>query len=168
MTKEQQDQATADTIRAAWGFKQPSASVREALRAAEQAPNPYVVELERLEKGFHLATPVRGSEAVGLIPDTARAQIEEALTARGWLVTPANVIWVHDVVWLTEKSEADAREKARIAAVQPFGNFNKTALPAATGRPGKIIFVNDATGGAQLAFSDGTTWRRIADRTVIS
>lgn len=31
-----------------------------------------------------------------------------------------------------------------------------------------IIFVNDETGGSVLAFSDGTNWRRVTDRAVVS
>jgi hypothetical protein len=31
-----------------------------------------------------------------------------------------------------------------------------------------IIFVYDETGGATLAFSDGTNWRRVQDRAVVS
>lgn len=41
------------------------------------------------------------------------------------------------------------------------------ALPSAT-VPGEIIFVNDETGGAVLAFSDGTNWRRVTDRAIVS
>jgi len=31
-----------------------------------------------------------------------------------------------------------------------------------------LVFVYDETGGATLAFSDGTNWRRVQDRVVIS
>ena len=31
-----------------------------------------------------------------------------------------------------------------------------------------LIFVYDETGGATLAFSDGTNWRRVQDRAVVS
>lgn len=33
---------------------------------------------------------------------------------------------------------------------------------------GGFIFVSDETGGATLAFSDGTDWRRVQDRTIVS
>lgn len=33
---------------------------------------------------------------------------------------------------------------------------------------GQMIYVSDETGGAVMAFSDGTNWRRITDRTVVS
>ena len=33
---------------------------------------------------------------------------------------------------------------------------------------GSIIYVSDETGGATLAFSDGSSWRRCQDRAVVS
>ena len=39
---------------------------------------------------------------------------------------------------------------------------------AATNGAGAIIFVSDETGGAVLAFSDGSNWRRVTDGAVIS
>lgn len=39
-------------------------------------------------------------------------------------------------------------------------------VPVAT-EPG-LIFVSDETGGAIPAFSDGTDWRRVTDRAVVS
>lgn len=32
----------------------------------------------------------------------------------------------------------------------------------------QIIYVSDETGGAVLAFSDGTNWRRVTDRAIVS
>ena len=40
------------------------------------------------------------------------------------------------------------------------------AVPAVT-RPG-LIFVSDETGGAVPAFSDGSSWRRVTDRVIVS
>ncbi len=39
--------------------------------------------------------------------------------------------------------------------------------PAVTGRAA-FVYVSDETGGAQMAFSDGTNWRRFTDRTIVS
>lgn len=48
-------------------------------------------------------------------------------------------------------------------------SYSVAALPsAATNGAGAIIFVSDETGGAVLAFSDGTNWRRVTDRAIIS
>lgn len=50
------------------------------------------------------------------------------------------------------------------------GRYVKTALPAAGGvnNAGAIIYVWDDAGGAVLAFSDGTNWRRVTDRAIIA
>lgn len=45
--------------------------------------------------------------------------------------------------------------------------FSKTALPPAV-QEGGLIFVPDEAGGAIVAFSDGTNWRRVTDRAVVS
>lgn len=46
--------------------------------------------------------------------------------------------------------------------------YAKAALPAvASVGAGTIAYVTDASGGAQLAFSDGTDWRKVSDRAVV-
>ena len=39
---------------------------------------------------------------------------------------------------------------------------------ASSANKGQIVYISDETGGATLAFSDGTNWRRLQDRAVIS
>lgn len=46
--------------------------------------------------------------------------------------------------------------------------YTVTTLPDATTAEGAIIYVSDETGGPTLAFSDGTDWRRVQDRAVVS
>jgi hypothetical protein len=52
----------------------------------------------------------------------------------------------------------------------PFPSFSTTVAgaPAAATYEGYVIYVTDETGGATLAFSDGTNWRRTTDRAIIS
>ena len=45
--------------------------------------------------------------------------------------------------------------------------FYVETLPSPT-QPGQMIYVSDETGGSVMAFSDGTNWRRITDREVVS
>ncbi len=45
-------------------------------------------------------------------------------------------------------------------------SYAVASLPTAA--TGGIIYVSDETGGAVLAFSDGTDWRRVTDRAVVS
>lgn len=46
-------------------------------------------------------------------------------------------------------------------------SYTVATLPAAIAA-GQLIYVSDESGGATLAFSDGTNWRRLADRAVLS
>jgi len=50
----------------------------------------------------------------------------------------------------------------------PTGDsFTVATVPSAT-QPGQMIYITDETGGATMAFSDGSNWRRIQDRAIIS
>lgn len=55
------------------------------------------------------------------------------------------------------------------AAAAPVHLLSMTVatLPSAT-PAGGIVYVSDESGGAVLAFSDGTNWRRVTDRAVVS
>jgi hypothetical protein len=49
------------------------------------------------------------------------------------------------------------------------GSYTVAGVPsAATAGAGAIVLVSDEAGGAVLAFSDGSDWRRVTDRAVIS
>ena len=47
-------------------------------------------------------------------------------------------------------------------------SYTVAGVPSASGRTGGMIFISNETGGAVTAFSDGTNWRRVTDREVIS
>jgi hypothetical protein len=46
-------------------------------------------------------------------------------------------------------------------------SYTVSGVPSAS-TAGRVIYVSDESGGAVLAFSDGTNWRRVTDRAVIS
>ncbi|QDQ26698.1 hypothetical protein FNU76_10165 [Chitinimonas arctica] len=48
------------------------------------------------------------------------------------------------------------------------GSYTKATLPAAGSYTGAQIYVTDDSNGSTPAFSDGTAWRRVADRTVVA
>ena len=50
--------------------------------------------------------------------------------------------------------------------VSIFKSFTVATLPTAV--TGGFIYVSDETGGATMAFSDGTNWRRVQDRAIVS
>lgn len=47
-------------------------------------------------------------------------------------------------------------------------SYTVAGLPPANAGAGQIIYVSNETGGAVLAFSDGTNWRRVTDRNIIT
>ncbi len=49
-----------------------------------------------------------------------------------------------------------------------LANFTVATVPSASIRAGNLIFVTNEVGGAVPAFSDGTNWRRVTDRTIIT
>lgn len=51
---------------------------------------------------------------------------------------------------------------------QQLPTYTVATLPTASTWTGYVIYVSDETGGATLAFSDGTNWRRVQDRNVVS
>ena len=55
----------------------------------------------------------------------------------------------------------------------PIKGYAVASLPDATdwgdtSSFSSIIYVYDETGGAVLAFSDGTNWRRVTDRAIVA
>ena len=58
------------------------------------------------------------------------------------------------------------RLASRVSNLQ---SYTVAGVPdAAASGAGAMIYVSDETGGAVPAFSDGTNWRRVTDRAVIS
>ena len=49
-----------------------------------------------------------------------------------------------------------------------LASYTVAGVPAAADYTGAIIYVSNETGGATVAFSDGTNWLRVQDRAVIS
>lgn len=50
----------------------------------------------------------------------------------------------------------------------PLVSYLKTAMPDATFAAGQLIYVSNEAGGSVPAFSDGTDWRRVTDRAIVS
>lgn len=47
-------------------------------------------------------------------------------------------------------------------------SYTVATLPSAATYVRGVVYVSDETGGAVPAFSDGTNWRRVTDRAVVS
>lgn len=67
--------------------------------------------------------------------------------------------------WLPDFARSIERELVRSNLLP---SFTVATLPSATTNTGAMIFVSDESGGAVPAFSDGTNWRRVTDRTIVS
>lgn len=50
----------------------------------------------------------------------------------------------------------------------PLKSYLVVDLPDAAIWEGAVLYVSDETGGAVIAFSDGTNWRRVTDRAIVS
>jgi hypothetical protein len=61
---------------------------------------------------------------------------------------------------------ADGTAPNKFGGPVEFPSFTVATLPAATAA--RFIYVSDETGGPIMAFSDGTNWRRVTDRAIIS
>ncbi len=46
--------------------------------------------------------------------------------------------------------------------------YTVATLPTASDWDNSLVSVSDESGGKTLAFSDGTNWRRVQDRNVVS
>ena len=46
--------------------------------------------------------------------------------------------------------------------------YTVAGVPAVGANARALIYVSDETGGATVAFSDGTNWRRVQDRAIIA
>ena len=47
-------------------------------------------------------------------------------------------------------------------------SYTVAGVPTAADWEGGIIYVSNETGGKTVAFSDGTNWRRVQDRAIVS
>ena len=59
--------------------------------------------------------------------------------------------------------------KLHINGPARIGQYSKSGLPSATSvGAGTLIYVSDASGGGIPAFSDGSSWRRVDSRAIVS
>jgi len=71
--------------------------------------------------------------------------------------------------WARQVSQAVEKTLAGLVAdinASPIRSYEVDGLPDPTGTK-RVIFVSDETGGAVLAFNDGTNWRRCTDRNIV-
>ncbi len=73
---------------------------------------------------------------------------------------PVTVLDLYEIAFI-----AGLRAMQALPTYMP--SYLKTSLPAVV-PAGQLIYVTNDVGGAVPAFSDGTNWRRVTDRSIIS
>lgn len=68
---------------------------------------------------------------------------------------------------LTNALTLDSSQNSTFNGVIYHKSYTVATLPSAT-TAGGMIYVSDETGGATMAFSDGTNWRRVQDRAIVA
>jgi hypothetical protein len=92
----------------------------------------------------------------------------QPITDYGQITTSANITIDYGAVNETGTVPAIGDFEYVTDIFGPTGDsFVVASLPSAA-QPGQMIYVSDETGGSVMAFSDGSNWRRITDRTIVS
>ncbi len=71
---------------------------------------------------------------------------------------------------IASRANASLAKDGSVPMVAPLllDSYAVAALPSAALWTGAMVFVSNEAGGAVPAFSDGTNWRRVTDRAVVS
>ena len=75
---------------------------------------------------------------------------------------------IRRVAWLTIAEALDLDVDTTATLLFQAQTYTVATLPAAATYPRGVVFVSNEAGGATLAFSDGTDWRRVQDRNVVN
>lgn len=73
-----------------------------------------------------------------------------------------------DNIPLDHTSDAYQRLIGQTPAAYVLSAYTVTTLPDAATWLRGLIYVSNEAGGATVAFSDGTNWRRVQDRAIVS
>lgn len=96
-----------------------------------------------------------------------RGVLFDPITDYGLITTTANMTIDYGAVTDAPNSCAGDYEYISSISGPTSDSYQVASLPSAA-QPGQMIYVSDETGGATMAFSDGSDWRRITDRAVVS
>ncbi len=111
-----------------------------------------------------LMNNLSGRAEIGVIGDDKlriRVSSNGSSWTEGMTIDPAN--GNAGIGTTTPSTRLHVNGPARVAS------YVKAALPSATSTgAGTMIYVTDDVGGATIAFSDGTAWRRVHDRAVVA
>lgn len=74
----------------------------------------------------------------------------------------------HDYAFVRSGATRLTMQSGAVVAAVPLQNASYTVATVPTATAARQIYVSDETGGATLAFADGTNWRRVQDRAVVA
>ena len=75
---------------------------------------------------------------------------------------------VRRIAWQTILEAFGLADSGSSTVVFQAKSYTVATVPSASTYARGVIYVSNETGGATLAFSDGTNWRRVQDRAVVS
>lgn len=105
---------------------------------------------------------VGGAVSTGVVPGSLSFKLADAGGVLGTVfsIAPSGNVGV---------GAAAPTARLQVEGAVRVKSYAKASLPSASGNgAGAILYVSDEAGGAVLAFSDGTNWRRVTDRAVVS
>lgn len=111
-----------------------------------------------------------GGGATGLISTTDNDTSPVLISSRNSyfeLNTPNSVILGGSGITASTPNTAYMQHSIN-TGVHQLAEYTVATVPTASSYSGGMIAVTDETGGYTIAFSDGTDWRRVQDRTIIS
>ena len=87
------------------------------------------------------------------------------LTAAGALTGTEELVLVQSS---TTKNVTASKLKIFANTIPVLAVYTVATLPTVGTYTNGVIMVSDETGGHTMAFSDGTNWRRVQDRAIVS
>ena len=72
------------------------------------------------------------------------------------------------IAWKTVLEMFGLTESGTSVVIFQAPTYTVATMPAAATYPRGIIYVSNEAGGAVIAFSDATNWRRVTDRAIVS
>ena len=100
--------------------------------------------------------------------DSAQGTRIDLLTVANGAAAEAVAVSVLDNGNVRIGSDTTAACKLDVDGPVRVKSYTVAGVPSAAAGAGQLIYVSDEAGGAVLAFSDGTNWRRVTDRAVVS
>lgn len=144
----------------------------EALNVLKTAPGISRISVSNASEDEYAGTSINMNAANGhstslLQYNSGAAYFLSSSSSMYYQLTGTNP--VHRFYLASQETLTIATDKVSIQAPAQLLSAAVSALPSASlSGAGAVIYVPDASGGAVLAFSDGTNWRRSTDRAVIT